>query len=162
MQTISCTYAEVLTQTDVVAERGGEQKSVGTETTDDEEMIDTPVPKPKPKPTDCPSNKDTKYSSATGHTARAYVVHGVACLGPMATKIQEVEREFGQKEGEVIGVQWQLKDRRRWGKAASLLVVFLTRAVPIAEEMYVRMRGRKYTVVKYEWDRGPGRVASPW
>ena len=79
----------------------------------------------------------------------------------MAAKIQEVERAFGTKGGGVIGVRWLLKDSRRWGKAASSLVVFTKRAVPTAVEMYVRMRGRQHTVVEYEWDRGPGRVA-PW
>ena len=33
------------------------------------------------------------------------------------------------------------------------MVVFLKNAVPIAKEMYVRMRGRKYTVVDYQWSR---------
>ena len=79
----------------------------------------------------------------------------------MAAKIQEVERAFGTKGGGVIGVRWLLKGSRRWGKAASLLVVFTKRAVPTAVEMYVWLRGRKHTVVEYEWDRGPGRVA-PW
>ena len=31
------------------------------------------------------------------------------------------------------------------------MVVCLKNAVPTAKEMYVRMRGRKYTVVEYQW-----------
>ena len=36
---------------------------------------------------------------------------------------------------------------------ASSLVVFLKRAVPTVGEMSVRMRGRKFAVVEYEWGR---------
>ena len=125
-------------------------------------MIDAPGPKPKKlRPAASPSAKNQANNTTTGRTARALVVHGVACLGPMATKIQKVERAFGMKGVGVIVVRWLLKDSRRWGKAASSLVVFTKRAVPTAFEMYVRIRDRKHTVGEYEWDRGPGRVA-PW
>ena len=125
-------------------------------------MIDAPVPKPtKLQPAASPSAKKPRNNTATGRTARAFVAHGVAWPGPMAAKIQEVERAFGTKGGGVIRVRWLLKGSRRWRKAASSLVVFTKRAVPTAIVMYMRMRGRKHMVVEYEWDRGPGRVA-PW
>ena len=71
----------------------------------------------------------------------------------MLPKIREVERAFGGKGGGVIGVRWLLSYERRKGKTASSMVVFLKNAVPTAKEMYVRMRGRKYTVVEYQWGR---------
>ena len=40
-------------------------------------------------------------------------------------------------------------------------MVYLKKAVVTAKEMSVRMRGRKYTVVEYEWDR-KGRAPSGW
>ena len=75
-------------------------------------------------------------------------------------KIREVERAFGGKGGGVIGVRWLLHYSRRRGKAASSLVVFLKRAVPTALEMAVRMRGRKYKVVEYDWGRKRAEVAT--
>ena len=95
VQTVCFTYARVLTQTDVVAEEGREQRSVGTETTADVEMTDASVPKLKPKLLDHPSDKDVKQSNVTGHAVRVYVVHRVACLRPMAVNIREVERALG-------------------------------------------------------------------
>ena len=109
---MSHTYADVLSQT----EREEETVEVkrGTGTTDDEEMIYAPVPKPtKLRPATSPSAKDPTNNTATSRTARAFVVHDVACLGPMAVKIQKVERAFGTKGGGVIGVRWLLKGSRR-------------------------------------------------
>ena len=149
VQTVCCTYADVLSQKEKEVEK--EEVKRGTGTTDDEEMIDAPVPEQtKLRPAASHSAKNLTNNTATGRTARAFVVHGVACLGPMAAKIQEVKRAFGTKEDGVIGVRWLLKGSRRWGKAASSLVVFTKRAVLTAIEMYVRMRGRKHTVVEYE------------
>ena len=112
---------------------------------------------------DPPSAKDQNKGkgAAIAPTSRAFVVHGVACIGPMAHKIREVERVFGGKGGGVIGVRWLLRYSRRRGKAASSLVVFLKRAVPTALEMAVRMRGRKYKVVEYDCGRTRAEVA-PW
>ena len=112
-----------------------------------------------------PLHPETPRSPTTvGYVARAYVVHGVRCRRPMTHIIQEVETAFGRKGGEVIGVRWLLDGGRRRGKAASSLVVFLKRAVPTASEMSVRIRGRKHTVVEYEWERGPAvhRSRSSW
>ena len=160
VQTVSRTYADVRSQTEREEEKV--EFTGGTGAADDEEMIDATVPKPtKLRAAASPSAKNPTNNTATGHTARAFVVHGVAWLGPMAAKIQEVERAFGTKVDSVIGVRWLLKGSRRWGKAASSLVIFIKSAVPTAIEMYVRMRGRKHMVVEYEWDREPGRVA-PW
>ena len=89
------------------------------------------------------------------------MVHGVACAGPFAYKIQEVERAFRGKGGGVIGVRWLLHWSKRKGKTTSSLVVYLKKDVVMAKEMSVRMRGRKYTVVEYEWDR-KGRTLSGW
>ena len=76
-------------------------------------------------------------------------MYGVACHGPWQQKIQEVERAFGRKEGGVIGVRWLLGIDRKRRKTFSSLVVFFKRAVPTAESMYVKSRGRKHMVDKY-------------
>ena len=81
------------------------------------------------------------------------MVHGVECQGPMARKIPEVERAFRGKGGGVIGVRWLLQWNRRRGKATSSLVVYLKRGHPTAKEMWLRMKGRKYSVDEYEWGR---------
>ena len=104
VQTVSRTYADVLSQTE--KEVAEVEVKRGTGITDDEDMIDAPVPKPtKLRPAASPSAKNPTNNTATGRTARAFVVHGVACLGPMAANIQEVERAFGTKGGGVIGVR---------------------------------------------------------
>ena len=81
------------------------------------------------------------------------MVHGVATTGPMLRKIWEVERVFWGKGGGVIRVRWLFSYERRKGQAASSMVVFLKHVVPTAKEMYVRIRGREYTVVEYQWGR---------
>ena len=50
---------------------------------------------------------------------------------------------------------------KRKGKITSSLVVYLKKTVKLAKEMSVRMHGRKYTLVEYEWDR-KGRAPSRW
>ena len=108
---------------------------------------------------DIPTAKDNEVATTSGHSARAFVLHGVACLGPMAAKIREGERAFGKKGGGVIGCRWLLQWNRIKGKTSSSMVVFLRRAVPTATDMWVRMRGRKHTVEEYEWGRkGSGPV----
>ena len=99
-------------------------------------------------------------SAAIAPTSRTFVVHGVAYIGPMTHKIREVERAFGGKGGGVIRVRWLLHYSRRRGKTASSLVVFLKRAVPTGLEMVVRMCGRKYKVVEYDWGRKRPEVAT--
>ena len=58
-------------------------------------------------------------------------------------------------------MRWLLHWSKRKGKTTSSLVVYLKKDVVIAKEMSVRMRGSKYTVVEYEWDR-KGRAQSGW
>ena len=146
-QTASHTYADTLAQTTRVEDN--------VETTDKMD-IDPPAPPPAIRKIEAvtPTAKDNKGNNQPhGHLARGYVVHGVAISGPMLPKIREVERAFWGKGGGVIGVRWLLSYERRKGKAASSMVVFLKNAVPTVKEMYVRMRGRKFTVVEYQWGR---------
>ena len=58
-------------------------------------------------------------------------------------------------------MRWLLHWSKRKGKTTSSLVVYLKKTVALAKEMSVRMHGRKYTVVEYEWDR-KGRTPSGW
>ena len=118
--------------------------------------IDPPTPPPTMKkreavPRTAKENKDT--GQPHGHLARGYVVHGGATTGPMLTKIWEVERAFWGKGGGVIRVRWLLTYDRRKCKVASSIVVIFKNAVSTVKEMHVRMRGRKYTVVEYQWGR---------
>ena len=54
-----------------------------------------------------------------------------------------------------------LLQQQRWrGKAFSALVVFLKRAVPTVQSIYVKMRGRKHMVEHYEWGRRPSHWAA--
>ena len=57
-------------------------------------------------------------------------------------------------------MRWLQHYSRSRGKTASSLVVFLKRAVPTALDMAVRMRGRKYKVVEYDWGRKRTEVAT--
>ena len=101
-------------------------------------------------------------TGATGRTARAFVVHGVVCQGPMTHKIREVEWAFRGKGRGVIGVRWLLSLERRRGKATSSLVVYLREGTAVGTDMAVRMRGRRYNVVEYEWGRGHRLGVSEW
>ena len=152
-QTPARTYASVAAQTEV--------KENGVAKHTDSMVIDSTAP-PNKATADPPSAKDQSKDkdTATAPTSRAFVVHGMACIGPMTHKIREVERAFGGKGGGVIGVRWLQHYSRRRGKTASSLVVFLKRAVPTALEMAVRMRGRKYKVVEYDWSRKRAEVAT--
>ena len=152
-QTPAHTYASEAAQTEV--------KEKGAAKHTDSMDIDSTAP-PSKVTADPPSAKDQNKDTgaAIAPTSRAFVVHGVACIGPMTHKIWEAERAFGGKGGGVIGVQWLLHYSRRRGKTASSLVVFLKRAVPTALEMAVRMRGRKYKVVEYDWGRKRTEVAT--
>ena len=95
--------------------------------------VDAPAPKPiKLRPAARPSAENTTNNTATGRTARAFVVHGMASLGSIAVKILEVDGAFRTKGGGDIGVRWLLKGSRRWGKTATSLVVFTKRGVPTA------------------------------
>ena len=99
IQTDRCTYASVLAQT--------EEVSIGCENTDIMD-IDTPPPPPKDKTTSragSPTGKSQNATPTAVPTARAFVVHGIACSGPWKQKIQEAERAFGRKGGGVIGVR---------------------------------------------------------
>ena len=128
--------------------------SIGGENTDRMD-IDTPPP-PTNKPTSPAATPLANTSNATptsAHLSRAFVVHGMACSGPWTQKIQEVERAFVRRGGGVIGVRWLLQGYRRRGKTFSSLVIFVTRAVQTAADMYVRVRGRKHKVEEYKWDR---------
>ena len=147
VQAASRTYADALAQPTIVEENVG---------TPDKMDIHPPTPPPTTKNSEVvpPTAKDNKDTGQPhGHLARSYVVHGVATTGPMLPKIREVEIAFWGKAGVVIGVRWLLRYERRKGKAASSMVVFLKNAVLTGKEMYVRMRGRKYMVVEYQWGR---------
>ena len=84
----------------------------------------------------------------------------MACMGPMTHKIWDVERGFGGKGGGVIVVRWLFHYNSRREKVASLLVVFLKRAVPTALEMAVRMCFRKFKAIEYDWHRKHAKVAT--
>ena len=144
-QTTSRTYADALAQTT------GVENNVGTT---DKMDIDPPIPPPTMKKREAipPTAKDNKDTGQPhGHLERDYLVHGLATAGPMLPKIREVERVFRGKGGGVIRVRWLLSYERRKGKAVRSMVGFLKNAVPTAKEMYMRVRGRKYTVVEYQW-----------
>ena len=83
-------------------------------------------------PAATPTAKDPINTPPSAHCARAFVVHGVACSGPLTHKMREVERAFGGKGRGVIGVRWLLQWNRIKRKTASSLVVYHKRAVPTA------------------------------
>ena len=94
-QTPARTYASVAAQTEL-KERGAAKHT-------DSMDIDSTAP-PSEVTTDPLSAKDQNkdIDAATAPTSRAFVVHGLACIGPMTHKIREVERAFGGKGGGVI------------------------------------------------------------
>ena len=121
--------------------------------------LNTPITKGKSSGVP-PTPKCTQVTTTVGHFVLAYVVHGVACHEPCQAYIQEVERAFRRNGGGVTGVRWLPQQYRRSGKAYSLLVVFLKRAVPTTYTMYGNMRGRKHIVEQYEWGRRPSHWAA--
>ena len=155
-QTTVHTYASVATQVEEVGDKG--------EATDKMDLDlpaspNTPTTKGKSSGV-TPTPKTMQATTTIGHLAWAYVVHGVACHGCWQAHIQEVERAFGRKGEEFIGVRWLLQQHRRRGNAFSSLVVFLKRAVPTAQSMYVKMRGRTHIVEEYKLGRRPSHWAA--
>ena len=114
--------------------------------------VDTPPPSTNTptSPAATPSANTTNATPTSAHLVRVFVVHGIACSGPWTQKIQDVERAFGRRGGGVIGVRWLLQGYRRRGKAFSSLVVFVKRAMQVAADMYIRIRGRKHKVEEYK------------
>ena len=104
---------------------------------------------PSPTTVDMLIAEDNEVVITSVHPAKAFLLHSIACLGPLAAKIWEVERAFGKKSGGVICCQWLLQWNGRNGKTSSSLIVFVNRAVPTATIMWVRMRARKHTVEEY-------------
>ena len=56
--------------------------------------------------TQIPTAIEIEGAPTRGHSTKSFVIHGVACLGPITTKIWEVERSFGKKGARVIGCRW--------------------------------------------------------
>ena len=75
-----------------------------------------------------------------GTMAKAVVVHGV----PTNWRINGVADCVGRIMGEVIGVRWLLGKKKREGKTASSVVVYL-------ENEYMKMSGKRHSVVAYRW-----------
>ena len=90
------TYADVLAQTE------GEVKG-RLNTTDEMEIESLASPARSITAEQIPTAKDNEGAPTSGHSARAFVMHSVACLGRMTAKIREVERAFAKKGGGVIG-----------------------------------------------------------
>ena len=97
VQTNVRTYVDVLAQTE------GEEE--GRLNTTDKMEIESPASPARSITAEIPTAKDNGGAYTSGHPAKAFVMHGVACLGPMTAKIREVERQFGKKGGGVIGCQ---------------------------------------------------------
>ena len=74
---------------------------IGGENTDSID-IDTPPPPPRDKTTSragSPTSKPQNVAPTPDPTARAFVIHGIACSGPWKQKIEGAERAFGRKGG---------------------------------------------------------------
>ena len=80
-----------------------------------------------------------------GIMATAVIIHGV----PTNWKINGVADCTGRIMGEVIGVRWLLGERRREGKVASSVVVYLQNEVFLGLEAYIKMSGKRLSVVAY-------------
>ena len=91
------------------------------------------------QPADPATKKPTGTTPVGDRPVRAFVVHVVACSGPWAHRSREMEKAFGRRGGSVIGMRWLLQRDRRWGRSSTSMVVYLRRAIPTAEDMYVRV-----------------------
>ena len=80
-------------------------------------------------------------------TTKAVVVHGV----PTNWRINGVPDCAERIKGEIIGVRWLLNERRREGKAASSVVVYLQNEVFLRPEACMKMSGKRHSVVVYRW-----------
>ena len=103
-----------------------------------------------------PTTKEPAGTTPVGdRPVRAFVVHGVACSGQWAHRSREIEKAFGCRGGGVIGMRWLLQWGRRRGRSFTSMVVYLRKAIPTTEAMYVRVWGRRHRVEEYQWDRQP-------
>ena len=89
------------------------------------------------------------YEEEEGGTmAKAVVVHGV----PTTWRINGVADCVGRIMGEIIGVRWLLGVRRREGKTASSVVVYLENEVFLGPKACMKMSGKRHSVlVVYRW-----------
>ena len=79
--------------------------------------------------------------------AKAVVVHGV----PTNWRINGVAGCLSRIVGEVIGVRWLLGPRRREGKTASSVVVYLENEVFLGPKACIKISEMKHSVVAYRW-----------
>ena len=99
-QTAVRTYADVLAQIEGEEEKGP----------DTPHHVDLDPQTPEFVQAATPAAKDPINTILVFvHCARAFVVHGVMCSGPLTHKIRQVERAFGGKGGGVIEVRWLLQ-----------------------------------------------------
>ena len=92
-QVEQCTYADVLAQSETIV-----SMVATTDRMDLDEPTTTILPAAPPAANEQPLPVPVP-------AARAFVVYGIACAGPLAYKIQEVERAFRGKGSGVIGVR---------------------------------------------------------
>ena len=81
-----------------------------------------------------------------GMMAKAVVIHRV----PTNWRINGVADCVGRIIGEAIGVRWLLGERRREGKAASSVVVYLQNKV-FQRRRLIKMSEKRHSVVTYRW-----------
>ena len=96
-----------------------------------------------------PYVEDLNYykEKEAGVMAKAVVVHGV----PTYWRINGVANCIGRIMGKVIGVRWLVGEKRREGKAASSVVVYLQNEVFLRPEAWVKMSGKRHSVVAFRW-----------
>ena len=82
-----------------------------------------------------------------GTMAKAVVVHGV----PIDWRINGVANVAERVMRKVIGVRWLLGERRRQGKTASSVVVYLDGEVFLGPKAFIKMAGIRHSVVPYRW-----------
>ena len=84
---------------------------------------------------------------------RAVVVHGISCRRSMAEILWQARQLRTGSSARVVAVRWLVGVDRRRGKAASLVVVYFSGAVPVRGRV-VRFGGQWCPVDRYEFGRG--------
>ncbi|KAI5781970.1 hypothetical protein DFH27DRAFT_637749 [Peziza echinospora] len=91
--------------------------------------------------------KEKSAAPAQAEMAKAVVIHAI----PTGWNVGWVANTVGGRLGQVIGVRWLLGEKRREGKTASSVVVYLQKEILVGNGARIRVGGGQHLMVPYNF-----------
>ena len=135
-------YAQVAVQTEG---SGRCYTQAAVQTTEPTSVPTRPAAKTQ---TNSSSTQKRAMPTQSSPAARALVVHGVRLEEKLGRVRQELEADHF---GRVLGIRWLLKEKRREGRTASSVVIYLERP---SQAQHVWVGKRRLRAEQYDFDRG--------